>query len=235
MEHDSLTPGADPTPGAENGGNGRLDLHDPTVRREVEQSLTAIPGVRAARLVPGYDREVDELHVVASVDRAPKQVVRDVQSALVARFGVTTDHRVVSVVQFDDDTVDYEMGREVTIRRVDVSSEGLTARVEVVITSEDEELVGHEDGPSSGPGRRRAVARATLKALRSLLPPDRAIEVEGVDVARVLGHQVAVCLLHVHTSSGSGTRCGSSIVGDDEAQAVARAVLDATNRLVGAP
>lgn len=233
MKNDSLSPDTE-TSGLATGSYSKIDLHDPSVRRQVEQSLTTIPGVRAARLVPGFDREVDELHVVAAVDRAPKQIVRDVQSALVARYGVTTDHRVVSVVQFDDDTIESDTAREVRIRRVHVGRDGLRSTVEVVIGAGEQELVGQDDGPSSGPGRRRAIARATLQALRPLLPEDRAIEVEGVDVALVLGHQVAVCLLHVHSSSGSGTRCGSAMVIDDEAQAVARAVLDATNRLVGA-
>ena len=77
------------------------DLHDPRQREEVERELCQVPGVVGARLVPGFEREVDELHVLTTLARAPKQTVRDVQTLLMARFGVTTDHRVVSVVQID--------------------------------------------------------------------------------------------------------------------------------------
>lgn len=213
---------------------GGVDLHDPEVRRLVEESLTSIPGVRAARLVPGYERVVDELHIVTAVDRSPKTVVRDVQSALLATHGVTTDHRVISVVRLDDEGLgDLDGGgRRVTIRRVVVTNQGLAARVHVTIGDGDDELEGEDEGPSSNAGRRRAVARATLAAIRPLLGEGRAVEVEGVEVAEVLGHEVAMCFVHFHTPHGELTNCGSAMVRGDESDAVARAVLDAVNRAI---
>lgn len=210
-----------------------VDLHDPTTRGRIEDSLTAIPGVRAARVVPGYDRPIDELHVVAATDRNPKSVVRDVQSALMANHGVTTDHRVISVVRIEDDQLpDDDDGRRVTIRRVSVSNQGLAADVRVVVSHGDEELEGADQGPSSNAGRRRAVARATLAAIRPLLGSGRAVEIEGADVTDVLGHDVALCLVHFHTPHGEVTNCGSAMVRGDESDAVARAVLDAVNRAI---
>jgi len=218
---------ADPRP------DRAADLHDPEVRHRVEDSLTAIPGVRAARLVPGFDRSVDELHVVASMDRAPKTVVRDVQTALIAKHGVTTDHRVISVVRIEDTALPtIDDGRRVTISRVAVTNQGLASHVKVDISHEGTDLEGIDEGPSSNAGRRRAVARATLNAIRPLLSGGRAVEIEGVEVAEVLGHDVAMCFVHFHTPHGELTNCGSAMVRGDESDAVARAVLDAVNRAV---
>lgn len=212
------------------------DLHDPLRRHEVETSLTSLPGVRAARLVPGYERAVDELHVVADTDRAAKQIVRDVQTALMAQYGVPTDHRVISVARLEGASLPTRgSARRVTVRRVSVANEGLVTVAEVVLDGPEGSLQGRADGPSSASGRRRAVARATLDALRPTLPEDRHLEVEGVEVVAMTGTPVAVCLVHVHTTTGGRSRSGSAVVGGDENDAVARCVLDATNRLAGAP
>lgn len=210
-----------------------VDLHDGQQRAAVEAALSEIPGVRATRIVPGYEREVDELHVVTSIDRAPKQVVRDVQSMLMARYGVSTDHRVISVVGLEQQVgPDATKERRVTISRVEVVNQGLAANVRVHILDGDVEREGADEGPASNAGRRRAVARATLQAIRPLLGEGRVVEVENVDVAEVHGHEVALCFVHFHTSAGELTNCGSALVRKDESDAVARAVLDAVNRVI---
>lgn len=208
------------------------DLHDPTARGQVEAAIASVPGVLAARLVPGFEREVDELHVLTTLDKGPKQTVRDVQSMLMARFGITTDHRVISVVQLDEDDHGTASDRRVLISSVTVTQQGLTSAVEVVVEDGERELVGHGDGPSSAAGRRRATGRATLDAIAPLLGRSRMVELEGVEVAEVLGHRVAISLVHFHSVQGESTVCGSAMVRGDEAESIARSVLDAVNRAI---
>ncbi|MBW3659964.1 MAG: hypothetical protein KY457_15095 [Actinobacteria bacterium] len=213
------------------GRASRTDLHDPVQRAAVEAALTAVPGVVAARLVPGFAREVDELHVMTTLEKGPKQIVRDVQSTLMARFGVTTDHRVISVVQLDEDDAPRTVpGRRVLISSVTVTQQGLESAVEVVLTDGGEELVGHSAGPASTAGRRRATGRATLAAILPLLAENRMVELEGTEVTDVLGRRIALSLVHFHSVKGGWTVCGSAMVRDDESEAIARSVLDAVNR-----
>ncbi len=209
-----------------------VDLHDPAVRAEVEAAIASVPGVLAARLVPGFEREIDELHVLTTLDKGPKQTVRDVQSMLMARFGVTTDHRVISVVQLDEDEHDAAAPRRVLITSVTVTQQGLTSAVEVVVQDGDDELVGHASGPSSSAGRRRATGRATLEAIAPLLGSSRMVELEGVEIADVMGHRVAISLVHFHAVTGESTVCGSAMIRGDEAESIARSVLDAVNRAI---
>ena len=69
---------------------------------ELEQSLTRIAGIKAA-IVGGVDR-LTEIHVVAVPGRAPKQIVRDIQSLAQAGYGLEVDHRHVSIVQLADES-----------------------------------------------------------------------------------------------------------------------------------
>ena len=211
----------------------KLDLHEEANRSEVERALRSLPGVVAARLVPGYERPVDELHVVTAPGKSPKQIARDVQTLLFARFGVDADHKVISVVQVREASDGFRAPR-VAIARVQAVQEGFTARVTVTVSDGEDEHTGEGEGPASSAGRRRAVARATLDAVRPLMSTNgraaRSVEIEGVSVEEVLGRLVAITLVHFNSARGDITVCGSALVTGDEAAAVARSVLDALNR-----
>lgn len=211
----------------------RTDLHDPRQRTEVERAIATVPGVLGARIVPGFERQVDELHVLTSLEKAPKQAVRDVQTVLMARFGVPTDHRVISVVQLDEQSVGAPATSRVTIDRVAVTHAGLEVRAEVALRDGDDELVGTGDGPSTPAGQHRAVGRATLDAVRPLLGEGHVVELEGTDVIEMLGRGVALSLVQFRTARGEHTVAGSALVRDASADAVARSVLDALNRSIG--
>jgi len=53
--------------------------------------------VIAARIIASDTGQVDEIHILTSADVAPKQTVRNVESALIAHLGMRVDHRKISV------------------------------------------------------------------------------------------------------------------------------------------
>jgi hypothetical protein len=227
-----VTPGPDLTADVDLAARAQApDLHHPDQRTAVEDGICRVPGVLGARLVAGFEREVDELHVLTSVGRPPKQTVRDVQTLLMARFGVTIDHRVVSVVQIDEPQGIVSRSR-VVVDRVAVSQSGVTTTAEVTLRDADDIYTGTGDGPSSAAGQRRATARATLEALLPLLGEELAVELEATDVTDVVGHPVAVTLVHFRTGRGELTVAGSAMVRGSEPDAIARSVLDALNRTI---
>ena len=71
--------------------------------QRLQEELQRIPAVRSARVI-GNDQP-SEIHIVAGAERSAKQVVRDVQSLSAAGFGMTIDHRIVSVVQLEDEDI----------------------------------------------------------------------------------------------------------------------------------
>jgi hypothetical protein len=208
------------------------ELHKETQRVRVEESLAAIPGVITARIVPGFERAVDELHVLASTGRPPKTVVRDVTSMLFARYGLSIDHRVVSVVQIERRDRALGGAPRPAIERVVATQEGLSTTLTVDLSLEGEAFRGDAEGPSSAAGSQRATARAALAAVRPLLVRDAVVEIEGVDIATVAGREVAIALVHFHTNRGERTVAGSAVLMADENVAIARAVLDAVNRSI---
>lgn len=66
---------------------------------QIERLLASLQGVISARVVTGSDGRPLEIHILASPELHPKQVVRNIESALTAGLGIEIDRRIVSVSQ----------------------------------------------------------------------------------------------------------------------------------------
>jgi hypothetical protein len=213
----------------------RVDLHDPTQRAAVEAAVTSVPGVIGARLVAGFERQVDELHVLTVIDRSAKQTVRDVQTVLMARYNVPTDHRVVSVVQLEEGQGLAPLPTRPAIEEVGVVRAGTTVEASVVVVDRDTSHRGTATGAATPTGRHRSVAHATLAALRPLLAEHALVELEGVDVMDVASHRLAVVVLQIRSPRTEIVLSGTAMVHDTSDDAIARAILDALNRTLADP
>ncbi|HZT66621.1 MAG TPA: hypothetical protein VFA11_12615 [Acidimicrobiales bacterium] len=220
---------------------------------DLEQDLRRIPGVGGAKVVVSPDGEVTEVHIVAGPAKHPKQVVRDVQTVALAHFGVEIDRRVVSVVQMggaDDaarlwdeaangssdsrgsgDGAAAGLTARPRIGAVSAVADGLRYRVEVTLSQGDEQVVGAAVGPATAALMPRLVAKATLDALLQLETVAPFVDVESAAVVRLGERDVALVGLVLLSPSREDLVVGAApIRGPGLNDAVARAVLDATNR-----
>lgn len=92
------TDGPRPSLGGRDRG-GRAAVRPAVRRSDIEDLLSRLPGVLAVRLAVNDWGAIEAVHVLATVDRGAKQIVRDIESALQARFGLRLDHKKVSVAQ----------------------------------------------------------------------------------------------------------------------------------------
>ncbi|HET8601159.1 MAG TPA: hypothetical protein VFL99_12590 [Segeticoccus sp.] len=212
--------------------------------RELERELCRLPDISAARIVADETGMPTEVHVLALPGKHPKQVVRDIQSVALASFGIEIDRRVVSVVQFGADgppagepAAGAQAGRP-TIEAITAETSGLRSLVRVTMrgaaghdAERGGEVVGFAEGSIAAATRHRLVATATLDALRQLEPAAECLDVESAQVLRVGPNEVAVVTIVFVLTGGEQLVSGSALVRNhQDTDAVARAVLDATNR-----
>lgn len=76
------------------GGPGRPSA---PMLAQAEELLATLPGVVSVRIEATPAGDVVAIHVLTSVEVAPKQTVRNIESALLAHLGLRVDHRKVSV------------------------------------------------------------------------------------------------------------------------------------------
>ena len=72
---------------------------DPWGLRRIEKLLAELEGVGSLKIVPDGHGGIDEVHVLSSSSLSPKQIVRNIESALLAEFGLQIDHRKISIAQ----------------------------------------------------------------------------------------------------------------------------------------
>jgi hypothetical protein len=219
--------------GEQDAGVNDLEDMDELDLTEVEREICRLPDVSIARLVAEPTGRVSEVHVVALPGKHPKQIARDVQSIALASFGLELDRRIISVVQLGGDAFDHELvaGFRASVVAITSESNGLRSLVRVTLARDDEESVGFAEGSVATTARHRLVATATVDALRQLEPAAECIDVDHAQILRVGAHDIAVVTVVFVLPPSEQLVSGSAIVRpQQEADAVARAVLDATNR-----
>ena len=65
--------------------------------RRAEELIATLPGVISVRIIPGDLGAIEEIHVLTTDQVAPKNTVRNIESALMAQRGLRINHRKVSI------------------------------------------------------------------------------------------------------------------------------------------
>ena len=215
---------------------------------EAEDLLASLPGVLSARIMEVEGGGAGDIHLLTSVDVAPKQTVRNVESALLARFGVRVDHRKISVATTNEGervrplradaapvpAVADETARRVFFDDVEVRRSSRATWCRVTLRRGDETLGGEAEsqaGARADPAE--VAARATLTALAQLSPDAAGLSLEGAQVFTAFGRDFVFVGVMARHGRGSALLTGSCEVRESAETAAALAVLDATNRWVG--
>ena len=211
--------------------------------RALEADLLKISGVLSSRIVG--DQSPSEIHIVANTDRSPKQVVRDVQSLAAARFGISIDHRIVSIVQIGDESnaqkSTQELGhadvlvddsRRPLLDRVVFATKGSSGWVKVALRWPDGELTeGADVCGASRESRGRAAAVAVQRSLETRMSKRNAVlDIEDVLIQRLGSDESVTVRAVIHESGGRTPLVGSALIYDDVATASVHATLHALNR-----
>jgi len=199
---------------------------------EIENTLCQVEGIKAARIVAGPDKNIEEIHILASSSKGPKQLSRDIESLLMARYGLPIDHRKISIARINSHDVRINRARP---KLVSIGYESLdrNARVRVVLSYKGQEYDGIEEGPNSRVGRLRLVASATLRAVEKIMLQSYSLALEDITAVKLGGQMAVTVLVAMVNSSGEESFVGSSVVKEDESKAIVRAVLSALNRRLG--
>ncbi len=204
---------------------------------DLESEFCRLPDVNAVRVQVDEIGRPIEVHVLASPDKAPKQIARDIQSVAMTTFGLEIDRRIISIVQLGDSERSMLLQDDIleAFRPIldDVSTQrnGMRSLVRVTLSADGRSATGFAEGSVASVARYRLVVTAALDALRQLEPFAECIDVDSAALTRVGANDVAVVTVVFVLGQTELTVAGSAVVRDHlEDQAVVRAVLDATNR-----
>jgi hypothetical protein len=210
--------------------------------RRAENLLTSLEGVLSARVVTTPLGEVSEVHVLAQSGSPPKQLVRNIESALLAQLGLRVDHRKISIAQTAEvkplETLERSVVRERRLQRT-VLFEGLTSvpgkkpgRVvmAVALTCDGNAESAEEEGQDTARGRLEAAARATVSVLDRVLARGSLMLEGSPRIVAALDRDVVMVAVQATSGRDTVLLTGTAEVRESAEQSAVLAVLDATNR-----
>lgn len=203
---------------------------------EIEDALAQVSEIRAVRVVTS-DGAIDEIHVLALPTKSPKQLVRDIESTLMAAFGIAIDHKKISIAQLGHESVpeprNQQLQARAQIKSINAEVAGVYVNITVSLEFDGEVYHGKATGPASRTGRDRLIAEATLDAIAQYLQGAFTFALEDVEIVRLGRESIAVSCVVLVTSLGEQAFAGSALVRQSDKDSIVRATLDAINRRLG--
>jgi hypothetical protein len=211
--------------------------------RRAENLLTSLEGILSVRVVTTPLGEVSEVHVLAQAGLQPKQLVRNIESALLAQLGLKIDHRKISIAQTADvkplEALERQAVRDRSLQRT-VLFENLAVapgrrphRITLAVTLSflGTTEICEEESSDTPRSRVEAAAKAAVTVLDRLLP-DNSVALEGAKIVEAFDRQFAFVAVQGLGGRESLLMTGTAEIKESAERAAVFAVLDATNRWV---
>ena len=211
--------------------------------------MSTLQDVVSARIVSDETGGIETIHVLVMGASTPKQVVRNIESALMAHLGLRIDHRKISVattvkrpvsdpegepvVPARSPEVQLPLGRALYFEDVEVrGSRAKGVACKVTLSRDGEMYVGEAEGFESDKSRVELAARAALAAIALCDGGQLKLSLEGVKVISAFDRELALVGVLVRQGRSSMLLTGSCEVKESMETASVLAVLNATNRWV---
>jgi hypothetical protein len=212
--------------------------------------------VRSARIVTNDAGDILEIHVVADTARSAKMVARDVESILVAKLGLSIDHRKISVAQVEEEgtaeagATGHAGGRpakhveapaglylapedkRIEFVGVSLAQSNLVAQARVELSRGGVGTVAEATGADSTDSVLRIVAEATIEAVQRYYEDSGLFTVTAVEQMTVGGKPIVVVVVAYVYERSERVLVGACPTSGDVPRAVALATLDAVNRFL---
>ncbi len=192
--------------------------------------ITKIQGVTHTKVV-GVEDDLQEIHIIAGTSRSAKQIVRDIESALLAIFGYRVDRKIISIAQIDTEEMTKSINR-IIYQGISVNVEENNIECEVRLSSGDEDFVSTKRAISTSANRKKVVARATVATVEKAIGQSSIFDIEDVVINTTRDLSFVNVVTNMITKNDEEILIGTAIVRNDINEAIAKATLDAINRRV---
>lgn len=197
----------------------------------MEEIVNSLPDIISSKVILDENETIIELHILSNNNRNPKQISRDVQSALAAKFGISVDHKKVSIAQVAFNESPNNSFR-LLIDSINYSTIGNIAEITVKLRKGDEVYEGIARGANSTMNTYRLIASATLDCIHKLLKVSNSFVVEDIERISLAKQDVMTIAISFITTYQEELLVGSAIIRKNEKESIVKATLDAINRRI---
>lgn len=197
------------------------------ISEDIKELICKLPEIKNCSILCSKDNRVEEIHVLAGLNRSIKNLVRDIQSAINAAFGINIDYKVISIAQINEnDLKDIRLQlNEVTVKSNENAFEAI-----VTITYDYKLYEGKTTKVKSKNNRFKAIAEATLLALEKYIDKGRIFYLEDIKMVAITNGELCVCVIGYTFKDKEELLSGCCLINVEEDEAVVKAILSAVNR-----
>ncbi len=210
---------------------------DTRIQEWIGSILAGTAGVHDVRVLVGGDDEVDGVLLRADSAEIAEAVRAKLAAGAAGPDGYRLDPEHLYVALPSSVSLPEGALARIALDGVDVMLSNERARVRVRLARGAQQGVGIESGGGGQIGILRLVCEATVAALRELGSSLEGTALESVTVADTAGPQgarrIVLTVFHVSVSGWDGELVGTAVIRRTDAEAAARATLDALNRHTG--
>lgn len=225
--------------------------------KRAEDLILTLPGVVSVKILSSDNGTIEQIHVLTTQEFTAKQVVRNIESALVAHLSMRIDHRKISVAvtsepkgkRVRESSGDGGGGsgggsssgeahmaglrRRLYFEDVEVRgsrAKGVSCRV--TLRKGDASWTGEAQGIEGDRSRLDLAARATVLAIAAAEGREGQLAVEGVKVVEAFDRRYVFLAVTVRSGREAKLLAGTCEITESAETASVLAVLNATNRWI---
>lgn len=226
---------------------------DPWGLRRIEKLLLGLEGVGSLKIVPDGHGGIEEIHVLSSSSLGPKQIVRNIESALLAEFGLQIDHRKISIARVRSPEIAaatpaggtepqaatspapaVSTDRRLILGNVHIErAAGQTVTCRVDLAHDDSVFTGEAKGPDFEKARMEVAATAALEAAQQASGESVLLSLQGIDSVGAFGQSFVLASVNGTVRRQSESLAGVVRVRESVEEAAVLACLQAINRWTG--
>jgi hypothetical protein len=192
-----------------------------------EKTINKVDGIINSKIVVDGEQAI-EIHILADSLRSPKQIVRDVETALLVTYDYRVDRKIVSIAQTESE--DKKGLRRIRFTGISLSTYENTVECTIKLDHDGEEFCITESGIRTSSGKNLIIARSAVKAVEAIIGQTSIFDVQNVLIHNYNDVSFVSVLINMISRNGEEALIGSAIVRNNTDEAIAKAALDAVNR-----
>lgn len=204
-----------------------IDADRPKIN--MEELINQVQGVLSSRVIE-QDQEIIEIHVLTDTTRGPKQVVRDIESAILVKTGKPIDYKRISVAQLGEEQKHLLETPRLKLLEICCTTGRNEMTATITIGLGNEQFKGTKSGPNITKNRLYLPSMATIAAIENCYGVSSRLGIDRVEKILISGQEAVLAAVSLILKSGEETLLGTALIKEDVQEASAKAVLDALNR-----
>ncbi|TFG91558.1 MAG: hypothetical protein E4G71_03540 [Candidatus Atribacteria bacterium] len=208
---------------------------------DIEKSLKDLNDILFAKIVLSEDEDIKEIHIITNDSSNPKNITRDIESFLLAKYNIQVDYRKISIAQVKDKETgdgktkeEEELESSLRLKFSDIKVGAIGNQFEVCVKLESNGKIyeGKVSGKNWDKNREYLVAKAALEGMSSYLEGSIFFQVDEIKKIELDSKEIVVVSINLIDSKGKENLVGSTVIKDDFNKAIVKAILKATNRRI---